>query len=1156
MAKSPVSIPFSTDGLELAVKDGDTLVADSRGSVLVGADGSTAKFVNVDSSGRVLVVGAGVAGTPAGGVVSIQGVSGGQATPISASSLPLPTGAATEATLGGVLTTSAFQARINTLGQKTMANSTPVVLASDQSAVPVTGTVTASNPSVSATGSAVPASATMVGGSDGTNLQAPRVFDADTGGGTQYVLGAVLRKTASGGSVEAGTSSDPLRVDPTGTTTQPVSAASLPLPTGAATEVTLAGVLTTTAFQARINTLGQKTMANSTPVTLASDQSSVPVTAAQGTAAGLSGYWPVCITDGTNTMPTADTAARSSFHRVTDGTNTAAVKAASTAPVASDPALVVAISPNSSLTASNPSVGSNNAAIPTSSTQIGGSDGTNLQAARVFDADTGGGTQYVLGAILRKGASGGSVEAGTSSDPLRVDPTGTTTQPISAASLPLPTGAAADATLTGGTQKAIVRGGAKGSTTAADVTSTASGANHQPLDVAIYDASGNQITSFGGGTQYADGAARGSATGTLMLVDDGTNVQSASGDSSGRLNVKVQDASGNTMPTADTVARSSFHRITDGTNTAAVKAASTAPVAADPALVVAISPNSPVSTADGVASGNLTAATQNVATAATAGQGSAAIQITGTWAATLSFEGTVDGTNWAALTVKPLGSTKVATATTANGIWRASLSGLQKIRVYCTAYTSGTAVVTIRTSTGDSLGQTEVSATTISTANAAAAGIFAGVSSYGYLRTTTEPSALFNDGFEGSTPDTTNRWNTPTQTGSGSVSVFSGMLSLSISSANSSAAITSKPQFGSNTGLGFLAWGCLVSVPASGLFGTNGHQFWGLGYEGLGWSFSNPLQDGVGFEVTSAGVLRACVYSASTLVFSQNLTSPAAGGLQRFVIAWRNDTIFWYIDTTDYPVASLSLGWPGFPGFSFLGDRSIFPVRYHCISGASAPAGNSTAFSVAALGVGDTSHSNQMISDGNFPWRKAKVSTQGELYVKESPLTGYVINISSVATANNKSMASVVNASSAYNVRVQQIWLVNTQTTAVTGVNCLFGLRRCTGHSAGSDFSTQYVKLDSTNVDAQTIATIRTNGTIAGEVALDMVRMVWTTEELTAGLTYPLHEKLAQYTEPFWGKKGQEIILRNGEGITLKCLTSTTTGSFDVRIVYILEPTA
>lgn len=84
-----------------------------------------------------------------------------------------------------------------------------------------------------------------------------------------------------------------------------------------------------------------------------------------------------------------------------------------------------------SISASNPSVSTNNSAIPSSSTQVGGSDGTNLQPVRVFDLDSGGGVQYVLGVGLRKAASGGSVELGTSSDPIRIDPIGTTTQPVS-----------------------------------------------------------------------------------------------------------------------------------------------------------------------------------------------------------------------------------------------------------------------------------------------------------------------------------------------------------------------------------------------------------------------------------------------------------------------------------------------------------------------------------------------------------------------------------------------------------------------------------------------------------------------------------------------------------------------------------------------------
>ena len=54
-----------------------------------------------------------------------------------------------------------------------------------------------------------------------------------------------------------------------------------------------------------------------------------------------------------------------------------------------------------------------------------------------------------------------------------------------AASLPLPSGAATSAAQTDGTQKSIARGGAKGTTTAADVTSSAIDANTQALDVAV-----------------------------------------------------------------------------------------------------------------------------------------------------------------------------------------------------------------------------------------------------------------------------------------------------------------------------------------------------------------------------------------------------------------------------------------------------------------------------------------------------------------------------------------------------------------------------------------------------------------------------------------------------------------------------------------------
>lgn len=155
-----------------------------------------------------------------------------------------------------------------------------------------------------------------------------------------------------------GNATNPLRNDPTGTTAQPITAASLPLPAGAATETTLAAVNTATGTTADADTantvigrlkqiitklagglpaalvggrldsnigawlgstaptVGQKTAANSLPNVVASDQ------------------WP-------------DALARSIFIKATDGTNTAAVKAASTPAALTDPALVVTQSPNS-----------------------------------------------------------------------------------------------------------------------------------------------------------------------------------------------------------------------------------------------------------------------------------------------------------------------------------------------------------------------------------------------------------------------------------------------------------------------------------------------------------------------------------------------------------------------------------------------------------------------------------------------------------------------------------------------------------------------------------------------------------------------------------------------------------------------------------------
>jgi hypothetical protein len=77
--------------------------------------------------------------------------------------------------------------------------------------------------------------------------------------------------------------------------------------------------------------------------------------------------------------------------------------------------------------------------------------------------------------------------------------------------------------------------------------------------------------------------------------------------------------------------------------------------------------------------------------------GTCAIQITGTFSATLTAEFTLDGTNW---NLAPMSTVAASPATvtgaTAPGVWQANVAGFRRFRINCpTTYTSGTAVVTL-----------------------------------------------------------------------------------------------------------------------------------------------------------------------------------------------------------------------------------------------------------------------------------------------------------------------------------------------------------------------------------------------------------------------------------------------------------------------------
>ena len=128
-----------------------------------------------------------------------------------------------------------------------------------------------------------------------------------------------------------------------------------------------------------------------------------------------------------------------------------------------------------------------------------------------------------------------------------------------------------------------------------------------------------------------------------------------------------------------------------------VMASSVPVVIASNQTAVNVSSNDLTATGSLVAVGSVVVPTLN-------GADGAGVQITGTWVGTVLFEGSVDGTNFFAMSgVSFISSSTIVTSTTANGSWQFNVSGLQLFRARCSAFTSGTIVISVRSTSGSTI---------------------------------------------------------------------------------------------------------------------------------------------------------------------------------------------------------------------------------------------------------------------------------------------------------------------------------------------------------------------------------------------------------------------------------------------------------------------
>ncbi len=85
--------------------------------------------------------------------------------------------------------------------------------------------------------------------------------------------------------------------------------------------------------------------------------------------------------------------------------------------------------------------------------------------------------------------------------------------------------------------------------------------------------------------------------------------------------------------------------------------------------------------------------TAGVAQASDAFAGMVVYQLYGTWGGTVTFEGTLNNSDWDSIRAEPLDTGTLATTTTSSGLYRVDASGLLKTRVRFSTDTSGTVSV-------------------------------------------------------------------------------------------------------------------------------------------------------------------------------------------------------------------------------------------------------------------------------------------------------------------------------------------------------------------------------------------------------------------------------------------------------------------------------
>lgn len=331
----------------------------------------------------------------------------------------------------------------------------------------------------------------------------------------------------------------------------------------------------------------------------------------------------------------------------------------------------------------------------------------------------------------------------------------------------------------------------------------------------------------------------------------------------------------------------------------------------------------------------------------------------------------------------------------------------------------------------------------------------------GELLVITAPHPRINETFDSGAWDTINKW--AITNGGGGVLPSAVVGQATIASGTTlngfSKATTLNTPAGGNafklTEPGFHLFADRINIESPIL--ATGHRFWGSGTSPASPTIANPITQGMGWEITTGGVLTPVVYQTGTRVGPgssagiiltdsfQQLTDPTAHKYYRW---FRGDIGFWCIDDPMNIVAYYLTG-AGGP------DINGLPLLYQAISNGS----TQVTILLNGLSVSDTADSSSAVLLNNgaagYDEQRSNLDSNSAVLTLTAQGAG-TVNSADQLNVNGRGIVlginTTVDAAGAYTVAIQgkdivsgqYYTLTTTAATAITGAIAATGFQTLT----------------------------------------------------------------------------------------------------------------